>query len=111
MTSKEIRQVKEQLVNDGYKYIAIAKDTFLSDWGRAKGLNHYQLVVCKDFKECNKVLDYFEKDNSLKYVKNGYVSNLDSILKSKKSFSIRNSFDLAGYYAEKEFLITESGIC
>lgn len=108
MTSKEIKQLKEQLINDGYKYIVIAQDDFLSNWGCAKGLKHYQLVVCKDFKECDKVLNYVKNDNYLKKVKCEYVSYLDSILKSKKSFSIRNHFNLAGYYADQEFLITES---
>lgn len=81
-------------MND-YKYIIKAKDKMLSNWGKATGKTHIQLIACKTEKERATILKDLYNDKSFGYV-NWYTipHENDKIIKLsyRYSYTIRNDW-------------------
>lgn len=49
-----------------------ATDKFLSGWGPATGKTHKQVAVCDNWRQADKMLDGFNKDDDYTYVNWSY---------------------------------------
>ena len=81
-------------VND-YLYIVYAKDKLLSGWGKAPTTSHWQLILVKDIYAREVMLEYLHSSNTYSYINWALISDLKKLLRSKKSYSIRDSYYLA----------------
>ena len=97
LTNEISKQDIDNFKKLGYKYFVKANDKFLSGWGLAESKKHIQIVLCKNFEDVNKMINYFNNDNSFNYVNYGYLE-YKSIYTCiyNKSFTIRNSWPIAG---------------
>lgn len=70
-----------------YMYIVKGKSKFFSGWGRAEGVNAYDLVLCKDAVQAAKIIQGLRKDNTI-YI-NRYRIDYFKAIDNKNVYTFR----------------------
>lgn len=68
--AEDFTEEQINLINNGYNfYVVIARDNFLSGWGEAENKSCWQVVICWNALQRDKVLSTFKTDHSFKYAR------------------------------------------
>ena len=98
--NENLKENLQELKDMGYQYIVKAQDKFLSDWGRASGKKHIELIACYDEKEKDIVIKDLYSDNSMNYINWYKIDDYKGICNAtyNKTFTIRNDWSRATGY-------------